>query len=1567
MFAPLVLALVCRALAACVSSLCSVPATDCNTCATETFTGTAVWDGNPRAAWYCGYGGACQLNTSMLLQVDYNACAADKNCCIPHAGLPNEAAYANFTATDRGYCGSQSCIGLDELTLFMTSGMAASGITTYFYDQLVAEMSAVVPGFNPNTDWAVTTIGIFNSVVFLHDITTIGTTAKVPDATWIKLEELYQSLIDRGFTPGAGANLGFYFVGLGCQQAGFCERGNTTDFTDCCDRVADCTAAGFSPNVCEDAACINRNCEPVPRPLCCVTPEDCNTYFYNGQDPSRVMDPLQLVCVPDPAHNGSNHCEGVYSNTNFLGTPTMCSSNADCGGLSPCANATCQSNMCVVEARAFPATQLCCAGNSSLQLSVCQPRVCETATSCNASPMTIPGSFVVALPDFTCQYTQMTLGPCCVDDATCTLLSQSSPCIFGGVNGVCPNPGGPCLLSPNNSITNAPCCYSADDCGTLPPTLVQAPGAGACQYYFCSGADASPASDAFQCQLANAAPLCNGVPSPDGYLPSTTFVPVLSSAECRWNCDTNPPSIDANVLQVQYQFTNNGPGPIYAFDVEIDAIAVGYNNQTIHNVLFRLADASGDSPTRPSLHPVPVSQWMAAEITILGGLFLARYNMTQPTLKMMPGETWTLEFDVAFSGVSAVELYVLSPVLLPYDVCTSFYLGTAPNCMTLADVAAGNKLFRSPTIGATPPATSFSVGYRVGDVECDAQCIGYTGNTGFLVSGDNDTSDASDVYSEFFYPTPAPTPSTPYPTPPGQRNEQQIAEQRFHDALYGGGSSSDASDVTPAPTPMINFAGINNALSSDDDSRDRRRHLAKRQTFIATPAVSSGNVGGVVFYDGNGDGENTGPAGNDTNLPNIAVYVIDAASGATLGVTLSAPTTGVFQFNAAAVFGNVTNATLGAFFRILSPPLLSGQPTNVTVLGTQSNSYIDNAFVKETVFYINFPVLASAAPVVSSRFTNTSGYVQLNAGFVLFTSGACAPNTTGFSNATTLVQIASTTCGTCAFGAPTDLDDSCTASRCAGSAVQQSVEVEFTVTNLNLTLVNGTLTKPGSVLFVEFTQPANNTGRSVLACVDAEEADTTVPSPTAVTLLEDRSAIFTGPFKRNARATFEWKTLPFGVDVVRFRVRFNYCANTVLLVYNITATIQSNYCLQQLAAWSRCQLGANGQPVDPRQCYAQEAVSVALSSCGSGTCPPTPAPTSQGGTPAGNASASSSDSSDSDAPTPPAAAAATTSDSAEDQSSSDSSDAGDYASSTDLDSSELSQLVAEANGHGHGDDSSATDRDDSSSTSSGNSNNAAATTLIGVAVQFAREPASCVDARLVRQLHCDDERRALDTCALSSDAGTLKAIVQLATPAAHTESGVVAVTLERDMPARSQRRLCRAFDPALALEVLQDGAPIDGRAKVLATRITPGASQQTVTVTIQFASLSNTSLLSVVLSVLECPDASTALNYTLTARLATSRCFNSAACTSAVALPPTSVRADTFCTSFKHAVFASDAAQAFHGVALEGRADLRHGHGPPAGQVWLVVIMAVVVLCFGAFCLYSLQQYSAYNSAVKRR
>ena len=1636
--------------ATCVSSGCTNPLLDCFSCQNST---PPIWSTEVNTIpYFCNtFTGGCAINTTALLQINVNDCNSNsKDCCVPE--FYTAWTLSNFFAADadvlgaRRQCGLKSCAALQLLTVVIAGNQTLTDTVSLCSNSALYAALGALALVYPSPPLPPTFVDLPCKITF-HDAWTVTTNDDVNVTP--KLITVLQAMDTLGYVTA-------YTIepdGVGCSPLGVCMRNASapTTFTGCCVTADDCVEAGFpTPDPCTAPVCDTPTgtCGNVSIPYCCHgNNSECSTLFDNVP-----VNPLQIVCGPnpDPTQNYLR-CLGVYTNDDG----TMCSDQRPCAGLQLCSNATCDPSLhkCVVVPRAFPATQLCCTDSTEAGLAECQVRSCEKVIGCRDQPYAVGTPPVMALPDFTCRYETFFETGCCASDADCHALALDAPCILSQtttnpsqqINGICPAPGGQCLLADVNPdanplVHNLPCCYNDDQCGEEPP---RAPLGDPCSYFACTGAPVSPAFpafDSFTCLLVTPAQPCSGAPTCVLPVP-TVLLGFLSTINCTWNCAGPPDPVTnpINVLTIVVPLHNQGPWPVYAFDVLVTVSTIPASSLSIDMLEMTVDNATtlletGRAPLASTLFEPSVP--VVANDT---HLFSQRFNMSaSEPRKFMPNETWGMTVSIAFVGDGAISAFLINMTLLPYDVCSDFYAACAlPTCATAADVFNRTRIYHAPTSQVYAEALSGPI--------CSAACVNDTGSIP-LPPVARDDDDVVDGYYEnsqsatdsdfshgagvvyYVYPTSAPTPLptpgslAPTPAPPG-----------------APGSGASVPGVTPPPPIRISGQYVyesSSSVSSNGDSalgerisqqedllrqeedqaseqaeqleetsevnrrrrRRRRRSVApqqrKRQTptpaptisIVTSPAVSANHVGGVVFFDGNADGENLGSPSNDANLGGIRVFAVDANSGLILASTTTASLTGLFQFARVPLFNVVSDQSLGAFFRIEAPPF----GMNVTILGTLSNVYVDNAFSQETLFYVLQP--APATSVVSPTFVNSTAYVQLNAGFKAYVAPVCVPvlefpvapvllsasapapapapahvddgpyedanseqedeqedlmrvlddqkseaadganeadelasdarrrrrkrAALVFAENDVVLAVADNVCENCVITS-TDIGG-CAANVCGSSSVQERVEVEFTISNFNTTLVNATLVKPGGVLIVEFHQQTGNAALASALCVAATNATPSEPSPNTITAVDSGRAILTGPDARPAYVTYTWPQLPPGSDVLRFRVRFDFCATSQLFAYNVTAHIRSNLCVDLYNAWLNC---TTPTPNFVR-CAAAIRATADARTCD--VCPPTtPAP------PAGGADERSSSSS--------------------------ASSASSASSVAEVDTSYLSDFSDLG-----GADAGADDTDEQSSSGPGsrhamqNGNSSSTNTSLVLFSEFVRDAATCINATLIKRLYCDDRDEALATCATSPDAGMLKAIVFLSA-SARAESGVLHVSLTRHMSSSpaSGTEFCRSFDPTVGLEVLQGSTIMAGRARVVDSHV--DSRRQSATLAVEFAGFNNETLLVVVLGVLECPPAAGLLNYTLVARLATSRCFDAVACTRTLALlPPTEPPViDGFCTpTDTRFVFASRHGPGVHAVDAFAAGDAhRHDnkhveHHSTSGWIILGLLLVCTALCF---------------------
>lgn len=335
---------------------------------------------------------------------------------------------------------------------------------------------------------------------------------------------------------------------------------------------------------------------------------------------------------------------------------------------------------------------------------------------------------------------------------------------------------------------------------------------------------------------------------------------------------------------------------------------------------------------------------------------------------------------------------------------------------------------------------------------------------------------------------------------------------------------------------------------------------ATAPTVTVPPAPSGTGVSGMAFYDLAEDGFNNFPS--DPFVTNVR---INAQS----------------QTNASDFYTTTTNGIGEYSFSVVPKSPYYLMVVNSTIpFGYRPTIVIDNNLSPRKNQF-------SAATLRTIARSQSFQYIGVDLGLAKIppcTRATPPPGVTG--GLQIQFKSSATTCVAC--GSLINLRSRCTPTKCSGLMTRQFLEVEATVSNTAaLPLGFNTLLLRLNSIGVGPTDADNRP----YVCAEAFS----VNSSNAYTL----NSVPANDFSM-ASIAYGWNTIAVGVDVVRVRAQFLYCASDVITNFNVTAEILDTPCIENIRDWNRCD-----PTIDIRQCQA--TLRHAIPTCAG--CPPTLAPT----------------------------------------------------------------------------------------------------------------------------------------------------------------------------------------------------------------------------------------------------------------------------------------------------------------------------------------------------------------------
>lgn len=330
---------------------------------------------------------------------------------------------------------------------------------------------------------------------------------------------------------------------------------------------------------------------------------------------------------------------------------------------------------------------------------------------------------------------------------------------------------------------------------------------------------------------------------------------------------------------------------------------------------------------------------------------------------------------------------------------------------------------------------------------------------------------------------------------------------------------------------------------------------------IAPPTVGN-SASGMAFLDLNGDGFNNAPT--ETPVKNIRINAQSASNSSDFYTTLT-NSVGVYTFSVApktSYYLSVSAATIPFGY----------QPTLVVNnnLSPRKNQF--SALTLQTI-------------------VRPSGldYTGIDLGLIKIPPCPRAtppPGPTG--GLEVKFQSSATSCVMC--NSLTRLNSKCNPQKCSGMATRQFVDVQATVSN------SGAAPLGAKNLLLRLNSIGVGPLESDLrpyVCAEAFDVNSTNAHVLNTFVSQTPGTM--------ATIAYAWNTIAVGVDVVRVRAQFVYCANDFITHFNVTAEILDDSCIEKIRQWNRCD-----QTIDIRTCQA--TLNSDIPPCSG--CPPTAAPTS---------------------------------------------------------------------------------------------------------------------------------------------------------------------------------------------------------------------------------------------------------------------------------------------------------------------------------------------------------------------
>lgn len=341
---------------------------------------------------------------------------------------------------------------------------------------------------------------------------------------------------------------------------------------------------------------------------------------------------------------------------------------------------------------------------------------------------------------------------------------------------------------------------------------------------------------------------------------------------------------------------------------------------------------------------------------------------------------------------------------------------------------------------------------------------------------------------------------------------------------------------------FINLPGNSGGVTTLLGARVFSTLSAPCESVCVRVPILNGTVGGLVFFDSNGDGDFDELG--DSPMPNIRVRALttgNSISSVLLATTLTNPT-GVYFFNRSYLFSAEAGNPSGrnVIFRIATPERYVPSP-----LGISPEVEFNNRFTPENV---NGTVV-----ITSFVITNSTPSVAISAGFQ-DRSTSCSPPSGPLPNSQQLIltseQSDSDSCQEFPFSDP--CAELC---QTIPTATYRRVLLKYGLHN-NATSANerGTVVADLSPLY------------GMVHCLEPSiyQADP------ALRLLEARRPKLRAPYNKPATASYAFPRMPAG-QVLEFSVLWSMCfVEDIVPAYNSSLYIFSDRCVRRVRERRNC-------------------------------------------------------------------------------------------------------------------------------------------------------------------------------------------------------------------------------------------------------------------------------------------------------------------------------------------------------------------------------------------------------------
>ena len=364
-------------------------------------------------------------------------------------------------------------------------------------------------------------------------------------------------------------------------------------------------------------------------------------------------------------------------------------------------------------------------------------------------------------------------------------------------------------------------------------------------------------------------------------------------------------------------------------------------------------------------------------------------------------------------------------------------------------------------------------------------------------------------------------------------------------------------------SPPCSTVGTTTTTSLFSTTSTKRTTTSPPPTITLSPSPSTSGVSGIAFFDSNGDGF--------TNVPPETV-------ARNIRINLQS------QSNLSDSYTTLTNAMGEYFFTVVPTTSFFLMVVNSTLpFGYRPTIVVNNNLS---------PRKNQFSAVTLRTITRSTGfnYQGMDLGLALIPPcDRSIPPLGPTGQLDVRFTTSQTSCIDC--GSLIKLRSRCSPVKCAGLMTRQFITVEATVSN----------SAPTTLGFNTLVLRLNSLGVGPLdadarpyVCAEALDISASNAYPLK------NSAVSQGGM---ASIAYGWHSIAVGVDVVKVRAQFVYCAHDVITDFNITAEILSDSCIQTIREWNMCV-----PSIDIRPCQATLKQSVAP--CDG--CPPTPSPAPTG-------------------------------------------------------------------------------------------------------------------------------------------------------------------------------------------------------------------------------------------------------------------------------------------------------------------------------------------------------------------